>query len=122
IAMLPPRVKKLLPEDTRATHELWYQRPADRWLEALPLGNGRLGGMVFGGVDQERIALSESTAWSGSFSSNDINPGALEHLPTIRKLLFDGNYVEARELCQKYLLVKASSFGTNLPLPELQLT
>ncbi len=121
MAMLPSRVKQLLPEDTRTSNELWYSRPADRWLEALPIGNGRLGGMVFGGVDQERIALSESTAWSGSFSSNDINPGALEHLSTIRKLLFDGRYVEARELCQKYLLVKASSFGTNLPLPELQL-
>ena len=70
MAMLPSRVKQLLPEDTRTSNELWYSRPADRWLEALPIGNGRLGGMVFGGVDQERIALSESTAWSGAFSSN----------------------------------------------------
>ncbi|WP_255460643.1 glycoside hydrolase family 95 protein [Edaphobacter albus] len=121
MTVLPSGMMKLSPKDTSVTHELWYTLPASRWLEALPVGNGRLGGMIFGGVDQERLALSESTAWSGSFSSTDMNPEAREHIPRVRQLLFDGKYVEARELCQKYLLVKASSFGTNLPLPELHL-
>lgn len=121
MAVLPSGMAKLAPKTAGTPHELWYTRPANRWLEALPIGNGRLGGMIFGGRDQERLALSESTAWSGSFNSADVNPGAREHIPRIRQLLFDGRYVEARELCRKYLLVEASSFGTNLPLPELQL-
>lgn len=109
-------------EERAAPDELWYDRPASRWLEALPIGNGRLGAMIFGGVAEERIALSESTAWSGAPAADDVNPGALEHLGEIRRLLFAGKYSQARELCQKYLLAHAKSFGTNLPLPALQLS
>jgi alpha-L-fucosidase 2 len=76
--------------------------------------------MVFGGIEKERIALSESTAWSGAPSATDVNPGALEHLSEIRELLFAGKYMEARKLCEKYLLPDPHSFGTNMPLPELQ--
>jgi len=122
LAALPCNAMALLSSPDYAQDQLWYAQPATRWLEALPIGNGRLGGMVFGGVEHERIVLSESTAWSGAPSTNDVNPGALEHLHEIRQLLFIGKYVEARELCQKYLLAHATSFGTNLPLPELQLT
>jgi alpha-L-fucosidase 2 len=107
-----------LPDDP--SEELWYLQPAERWLEALPIGNGRLGGMIFGGVDLERIALSESTAWSGAPGSGDVNPKSLPHLAEIRQLLFAGRYAEARDLCQRYLLAHPTSFGTNLPLPELQ--
>lgn len=99
--------------------ELWYESPANRWLSALPVGNGRLGGMVFGGLQQERIALSESTVWSGAPSSSGVNPEALPHLQEIRQLLFAGRYEEAKELCQKYLLGRPTSFGTNLPLADL---
>ncbi|WP_254062208.1 glycoside hydrolase N-terminal domain-containing protein [Acidobacterium sp. S8] len=104
----------------RSVDELWYRQPAERWLEALPVGNGRLGGMVFGGLAKERIALSESTAWSGAPSATDVNPEALKHLDEIRQLLFAGKYVEARGLCEKHLLGNAKSFGTNMPLPELR--
>lgn len=100
--------------------ELWYAQPAERWLQALPVGNGRLGGMVFGGVDREQIALSESTAWSGAPSDDDVNPAALSHLAEIRRLLFAGEYAQARDLCQQDLLANPKSFGTNLPLPALQ--
>ena len=68
--------------------ELWYSKPAERWLEALPVGNGRLGGMVFGGIETERVALSESTAWSGAPSTGEVNPDALPHLNEIRQLFF----------------------------------
>jgi alpha-L-fucosidase 2 len=78
--------------------------------------------MVFGGIPVERIALSESTAWSGAPSLTDVNPDALGHLPEIRELLFAGKYMEARKLCERYLLPHPKSFGTNLPLPELHLT
>jgi alpha-L-fucosidase 2 len=102
--------------------ELWYLNPAERWFQALPVGNGRLGGMVFGGVPMERIALSESTAWSGGPAENEINPGALSHLNEIRQLFFAGKYDEAQALCRKFLPGRSKNFGTNLPLPELQLT
>jgi len=101
--------------------ELWYGRPAERWLEALPIGNGRLGGMIYGGIQTERIALSDSTAWSGAPATGEVNPGALEHLTEIRQLFFAGQYEQAQELCGKYLVGHAKNFGTNLPLPELQL-
>jgi alpha-L-fucosidase 2 len=122
LAALPHNSTMLLSVGGSSPDELWYARPAERWLGALPIGNGRLGGMVFGGATKERIALSESTAWSGAPSTNDVNPDALEHLAQIRQLLFAGKYAEARDLCQKYLLGRPASFGTNLPLPELQLS
>jgi alpha-L-fucosidase 2 len=78
--------------------------------------------MVFGGLSTERIALSESTAWSGAASDNEVNPGALSHLNEIRQLFFAGKYDEAQTLCAKYLPGHSKNFGTNLPLPELQLT
>ncbi len=120
LAALPHNAIAMLSADNGSKDELWYVRPAERWLEALPVGNGRLGGMVFGGINKERLALSESTAWSGAPGTNEVNPGALEHLAEIRQLLFAGNYAEARELCKKHLLGHSTSFGTNLPLPELQ--
>jgi alpha-L-fucosidase 2 len=100
---------------------LWYDRPADRWFEALPIGNGRLGGMVYGGTGTERIDLSESTAWSGAPSTGDVSPTARQWLPAIRDLLFAGRYPEAQELAAEHLLGRPASFGTNLPLPEVRL-
>ncbi|MFD7155537.1 glycoside hydrolase N-terminal domain-containing protein [Kribbella sp. NPDC059898] len=102
--------------------ELWYDRPAERWFEALPIGNGRLGGMVYGGVPFERIDLSESTAWSGGPSAHDLSPTAREQLPYIRKLLFAGEYAQAQQLAAEHLLGTRASFGTNLPLPHLSMT
>lgn len=107
--------------DERRSDELWYLKPAERWLEALPVGNGRMGAMIYGGVDQERIALSESTVWSGAPEAGVVNPGALPHLQEIRELLFAGKYVEARSLCEKHLLAHPKNFGTNLPLPEMNI-
>jgi alpha-L-fucosidase 2 len=101
--------------------ELWYNQPAEQWLEALPIGNGFLGGMVYGGTQMERIALSEATAWSGAPATGEVNPGALPHLHQMRQLFFDGKYEEFQQLCNKYLPGHAKNFGTNLPLPELHL-
>jgi len=105
----------------RSAGALWYDRPADRWFEALPIGNGRLGGMVYGGTRTERIQLSESTAWSGAPATTDLSPTALRELPTIRGLLFAGRYAEAQNLAGEHLPGRMSSFGTNLPLPEVRL-
>jgi len=79
---------------------LWYDEPAAQWVEALPLGNGRLGAMVFGGVTQERIALNEDTLWSGG-PRNPNNPRARELLPQARKALAEKNYPLADDLCRQ---------------------
>jgi alpha-L-fucosidase 2 len=100
---------------------LWYDRPAERWFEALPIGNGRLGGMVYGGTGTERIRLSESTAWSGAPSTADVSPTARQCLPALRELLFAGRYPEAQRLAAEHLPGRPSSFGTNVPLPEVRL-
>ncbi|MFC9536784.1 glycoside hydrolase N-terminal domain-containing protein [Streptomyces sp. NPDC056975] len=100
---------------------LWYGAPATRWFEALPIGNGRLGGMVYGGTDVDRIQLSESTAWSGAPSETDVSESGREQLATIRALLFAGEHAKAQELSAKHLLGHPTSFGTNLPLPEVRI-
>ncbi|WP_078551329.1 glycosyl hydrolase family 95 catalytic domain-containing protein [Bacillus alkalicellulosilyticus] len=76
---------------------LWYKQPAKDWNEALPVGNGRLGGMVFGVVTNERIQLNEDSVWYGG-PRNRNNPDALKNLSSIRNLLSDGRLKEAEEL------------------------
>ncbi|MEX1029710.1 MAG: glycoside hydrolase family 95 protein [Paenibacillaceae bacterium] len=78
---------------------LWYKQPASVWEEALPLGNGRLGAMVFGGVRQERLQLNEDTLWSG-FPRDTINYDAQRYLQQARELILAGKYVEAQQLIQ----------------------
>jgi alpha-L-fucosidase 2 len=121
LATIPHLPSALLAQTPGARDELWYKQPAEQWLQALPVGNGFLGGMVFGGTQTERIALSEATAWSGAPATGEVNPGALPHLDEMRKLFFDGKYEEFQQLCSKSLPGHAKNFGTNLPLPELQL-
>ena len=82
---------------------LWYRHPAQRWGDALPVGNGRLGGMVFGGVAKERIQLNEDTVWNGK-KRDRINPEALKALPEVRRLLFSGKPVEATALEDQKLM------------------
>ncbi len=77
--------------------KLWYAKPAKEWEEALPLGNGRLGAMVYGGVEYEHIQLSEESIWYGG-PVNRINPDMKENLPKIRQLIFDGKIAEAEKL------------------------
>jgi hypothetical protein len=67
-------------------------------MEALPIGNGRIGGMVYGDPSIERLDLTESTAWSGAPSDKNMSPTAFENLERIRELIFAGKYVEAGEL------------------------
>jgi len=85
------------------TQKLWYRQPAQVWNEALPVGNGRLGGMVFSSPQNERIQLNESTFWSGGPSRND-NPNALAALPQVRKLIFDGQYYDAEKMINQNML------------------
>ncbi len=85
------------PEDP---FSLWYERPATQWSEALPIGNGRLGAMVFGGVDNERIQFNEDTLWTGQPHEYQ-HDGAVDHLPRIRQLLAEGKQREAENLAMQ---------------------
>ncbi|MBO9728053.1 MAG: glycoside hydrolase family 95 protein [Chitinophaga sp.] len=82
--------------------KLWYRQPAQQWVEALPVGNGRIGAMVFGGVQQEELQLNEAYLWSGVPRDGN-NPLAKETLPQIRKLLFEEKYAEAHVLAKKMM-------------------
>jgi alpha-L-fucosidase 2 len=82
--------------------KLWYERPAEIWEEALPLGNGRLGAMVYGGTGHDILQLNEETIWAGE-PGNNVQPGIREYLPDIRRLIFEGNYAEAQRLAYRYL-------------------
>ena len=96
--------------------KLWYQQPAKTWTEALPLGNGRLGAMVFGNESEELIQLNESTLWSGGPVTDNVNPGAPEYLPLIRQAIYKGDYNKASDLCKKMQGVYSESY---LPLGDL---
>src|SRR5688572_20160342 len=88
------------------TWRLWYDSPSgSTWENALPIGNGKLGAMVYGNVVNETIQLNEHTVWSGSPNRND-NPESLAALPEIRKLIFEGRQKEAEELANKVIISK----------------
>lgn len=82
-------------------HLLWYNKPAGNWNEALPIGNGRLGAMIFGRVDRELIQLNEETLWTGGPVDLNPNPESHKYLADVRKLLFDGQSSKASDLMHK---------------------
>jgi alpha-L-fucosidase 2 len=84
---------------------LRYDRPAGEWVEALPVGNGRLGAMVFGGIAHERLQLNEDTLWAGG-PYDPANPAALPALPEIRRLIAAGDYAAAQKLAQERFMAK----------------
>ncbi len=83
--------------------KLWYRRPAKEWTEALPVGNGRLGAMVFGTVEAERLQLNEDTVWTGHPLERD-RVGAYEYLDEARRLIFEGKYTDAQRLVQQQFM------------------
>ncbi len=99
---------------------LWYRHHAQRWGDALPIGNGRLGGMVFGGVAKERIQLNEDTIWNGK-KRDRINPEALKSLPEVRRLLFEGKPREAEALEDKKMMGIPNRQPPYQPLGDLNI-
>ena len=95
---------------------LWYNQPATTWTEALPVGNGRLGAMVFGGVENELIQLNEATLWSGGPVNKSVNPTAFSYLSKTRTALFEGDYAKGNELAKQQQGLYSESF---LPLADL---
>ncbi|CAN5476380.1 glycoside hydrolase family 95 protein [soil metagenome] len=101
--------------------KLWYNTPSgNTWENALPIGNGRLGAMMYGNVDTERVQLNEHTLWSGSPNRND-NPLALDSLAEIRQLIFAGKQKEAEQMANRVIISKKSHGQMYLPAGELHL-
>lgn len=100
--------------------KLWYRQPAREWNEALPVGNGRLAAMIFGGTEEEKLQLNEETLWAGGPRDTN-NPEALAHLPEVRRLLFAGNPVEALNTAERYLMARPKTLRPYQPLGDLRL-
>ena len=100
---------------------LWYPRPAREWLEALPIGNGRLAAMVFGGVDTEILQLNEGTIWGGGPHNYD-SPEGLAALPQIRQLVFDGKFRQAEELADATFMGRPAGQMPYQPAGSLNLS
>jgi len=106
------------PADYGASMRLWYQQPAGEWVEALPVGNGRLGAMAFGRTDTERVQINEESLWSGR-RIDDNNPGARAHLDEIRRLIFEGRNDAAYELATEHLLATPPAVRSYQTLMDL---
>jgi alpha-L-fucosidase 2 len=100
---------------------LWYRQPASEWNEALPIGNGRLAAMVFGGVENERIQLNEETIWAGEKRDRN-NPEGGRNLAEVRRLLFAGKLKEAEALADKTMIATTRRMPQYQPLGDLLLS
>ncbi|MFC1551175.1 glycoside hydrolase N-terminal domain-containing protein [Candidatus Latescibacterota bacterium] len=98
--------------------KLWYTKPASEWHEALPLGNGSLGAMVYGGPDEEHLQINEDTLWNGAPHSYD-KPGTVQALPEIRKLIFEGKFTEAQNLVDSEVYGKYNKQHAYQPFCDL---
>ena len=97
---------------------LWYEQPAQKWVEALPLGNGRMGAMLFGGHDKERLQLNEESLWAGE--PVDVYPEDFAgNLRKVQELVLEGKIAEARTLGLQTLTKSPTSFRSYQPLADL---
>src|ERR1700752_5012840 len=120
-AALPfaPAILSAAPQDDALI--LWYDKPAAEWTEALPVGNGHLGAMIFGGPANERLQLNEDTLYAGSpYDPN--NPEALKALPDARRLIFEGKYKEAHDLVGAKMMAQPIKQMPYEPLGDLKLS
>ncbi len=101
---------------TQSPLKLWYNKPATTWTEALPIGNGRLGAMVFGNVEEELIQLNEATLWSGGPVTTNVNPASPQYLQPLRDALFKSDYKTADALAHKMQGLYSESY---MPLGDL---
>lgn len=107
--------------ETSGSTELWYTKPAKEWMESLPVGNGRLGAMTYGGIEEETLALNESTLWSGQYNENQDKPFGRAKMDNLRKLFFEGKLSEGNQIAGEHLKGVQNSFGTHLPMGDLKM-
>lgn len=100
------------------SHILWYDRPASTWTEAIPIGNSRLGAMIFGSPSADRLQLNEETIWAGR-PNNNANPEAREYLPKVRQLVWEGKYKEAQDLATAHVQAKTNNGMPYQPFGDL---
>ena len=100
--------------------EIRFARPAGEWTEALPIGNGRLGAMVFGGASDERLQLNDARIWAGA-KIDRLNPGAAKAVPRVRELLWAGKVREAEELAESDIISRPRRMPPYQPLGDLLL-
>jgi alpha-L-fucosidase 2 len=105
LPILPHKVLAQGGASQQSDNRLWYRQPAGRWEEALPVGNGRLGAMVFGRVAQERLQLNEDTLWAGSPYSPE-SPEAYDALAEVRRLIDAGEYKQAADLASEKVMAR----------------
>ena len=101
--------------------KLWYDKPADEWMKSLPLGNGRLGVIIYGGIETETLALNESTMWSGEYDEHQQRPFGREKLNQVRKLFFENNLSEGNHVAGNMMAGSPHSVGTHLPIGDLKI-
>jgi len=117
-----PHTAGQAPSPASPEWKLWYRQPAAAWTEALPVGNGRLGAMVFGGTQSELIQLNEDTVWTGGpFDPRGTGAG-VKALPEIRRLVFEGKGKEAEALFEKEMMAKVWEQAQYQPLGDLKLS
>jgi alpha-L-fucosidase 2 len=107
-----------IPDKTQSSLKLWYNQPAAVWEEAMPVGNGRLGAMVFGDPVNEKLQINEESIWAGSKINNN-NPNALKSLPSLQKALFESRYKDALAIADKNLLGTPPRIRSYQPLGDL---
>ena len=121
IHIVPRLVQAADPIQASQEMTVWYRQPASAWLQAMPLGNGMIGAMVFGGVPQERIALNESTFWSGRPHDYD-DPEAFKYFGQVRDLVFAGKFQEAEKLTNDHFWGIPKAQEAYQPLGDLLLS
>src|SRR4030095_6084095 len=106
--------------DESNLYRLWYRQPAPSWNEALPIGNGRLGAMVFGGIETERLQINDDTVWAGELRDRN-NPEGLRNLGEVRRLLFEGKAKEAEQLAENTMISVPKRLPPYQPLCDLMI-
>lgn len=104
-----------------ANHILWYDKPASTWTEALPIGNSRLGAMIYGSPSTDRLQLNEETIWAGR-PNNNANPEAKEYLPKVRELVWQGRYKEAQDLATKHIQANTNNGMPYQPFGDMYIS
>ena len=119
--LLPERLAAATPIARANPLTLWYKQPAEQWTEALPIGNGRIGAMVFGGVARERLQLNEDTLYGGGpYDPSDAR--ALAALPRVRELINVGKYAEAQDLADAEMMGRPKRMPSYQTVGDLQIS